>query len=175
MNTHNNRRRRESRRRMESAFVQLLQTRELEQITVTDICKLAEVNRTTFYANYVDLRDLADAIQQGLEEQVAQLYEEEHRGNYNSNNFLKLFQHIYENQIFYKTYFKLDADARFHLVRYDTLLASHRYDDQYISYHVEFFRNGLNAVLRMWLQGGCKETPEEINEIIIREYTGRAQ
>ena len=37
MNTPNNKRRRESQRRMENAFVQLLQERELHQITVTDI------------------------------------------------------------------------------------------------------------------------------------------
>ena len=48
MNTPNNKRRQESRNRMESAFVQLLQSHEPEELTVTDLCRAAQVNRTTF-------------------------------------------------------------------------------------------------------------------------------
>ena len=77
MNTANNRRRRESRDRLETAFVRLLQERELPQLTVTALCKEAGVNRTTFYANYLDIPDLADAVQKRLEDEVMELYREE--------------------------------------------------------------------------------------------------
>lgn len=43
------------------------------------------------------------------------------------------------------------------------------YDNKYIDYHIGFFRAGLNAVIKKWLNSGCKETPEEINEIITSE------
>lgn len=68
MNTPNNRRRKASRDRIETAFVRLLQDRELSQLSVTAICQEADVNRTTFYANYLDIYDLADAVQKRLEE-----------------------------------------------------------------------------------------------------------
>lgn len=170
MNTPNNKRRKASQNRIQQAFVQLLEEKELHKISVTDICKLAEVNRTTFYANYLDIYDLADAVQDTLEQEVATLYQEERDRSYNSNNFLKLFRHIYENQSLYKTYFKLGADRRFKLVQYDTEQAMQYYNNQYMEYHVEFFRNGLNAVVKKWLENGCKETPEEINEVIMMEY-----
>ena len=48
MNTPNNRRRRESVEKIERVFVDLLQTRELGDICVSDICKQAGLNRTTF-------------------------------------------------------------------------------------------------------------------------------
>ncbi|WP_343208592.1 TetR/AcrR family transcriptional regulator [Anaerolentibacter hominis] len=118
MNTPNNKRKKESRKRMETAFIKLLQERELSGITVTDICKLAGVNRTTFYANYMDIYDLAQVVQKNLEEEVSNLYREEREQSYNSNDFLKLFQHIRENQIFYKTYFKLGIDGRFQITEY---------------------------------------------------------
>ena len=57
MNTKNNKRKRESRAKIESVFVELLQANELNQITVSDICSLAGLNRSTFYANYVDIYD----------------------------------------------------------------------------------------------------------------------
>lgn len=35
---------------------------------------------------------------------------------------------------------------------------------------MEFFRNGLNAIIRMWLKNGCRETPEEMESILRAEY-----
>lgn len=175
MNTKNNKRKRESRTKIESVFVELLQTKELGQITVADICKRAELNRSTFYANYEDIYALADAVHESLEQSVFTLYRPEIENNFNSNDYLKLFHHIAENQLFYKTYFKLGYDHQFKIVKYDTKLASSHFSNRLIPYHIEFFRSGFNAIVKMWLNGGCKETPEEINEIITSEYMGRAE
>ena len=48
MNTPNNKRKKESIERIEKVFISLLQTNELNEISVSDICKLAGLNRTTF-------------------------------------------------------------------------------------------------------------------------------
>ena len=45
--------------------------------------------------------------------------------------------------------------------------------DRSIKYHIEFFRNGLNAIIKLWLAGGCQETPEEMAEVLKAEYRGR--
>lgn len=174
MNTPNNRRRKASRNKIEAAFMELLQHNELNKISVTEICRSAGVNRTTFYANYLDVYDLADAVQKRLEEQVAGLYQEEREQNCDSCDYLKLLRHIRENQLFYKAYFKLGLDGRFQLTEYNTQMAAAYYDDRYIEYHIEFFRNGFNAVVKKWLQSGCQETPEEIFSIIVSEYAGRS-
>ena len=55
---------------------------------------------TTFSANYIDIYDLADKIAEKLEDDVAFLYQEERETKNNSNNFLKILNHIKENQIF---------------------------------------------------------------------------
>ena len=172
MNTANNKRRRESKKRIKNALVKLLQQYELNQISVTDICKIAEVNRTTFYANYIDIFDLADAVQKSMEEEVLGLYHEEMAKGQGSNDFLKLFRHIKENPIFYKTYFKLNVGGKFRFAGYDMAQAMSRYGNQYIDYHIEFFGNGLNAIIKKWLENDCRETPEEISSIIQAEYTG---
>lgn len=173
MNTENNKRRRESRARIEAAFVKLLQDNDLSKISVTALCKAAQVNRTTFYANYLDIYDLADAVQKRLEQEVFGLFQEEREQGYNSNDFLKLFRHIYENQIFYKTYFKLGLDGKFQITEYDICQAAQFFNNQHIEYHMEFFRHGLNAIIKMWLHNGCKETPEEIYDIVATEYMSK--
>lgn len=175
MNTKNNRRRKASIRLMEETFLQLLEEKELEDITVSELCKACDLNRSTFYANYMDIYDLADHVRKHLEAEVGLLYRDEHDQGYNSKNFLKLFCHIRDNQILYRTYFKLGYADRLPIdcFGYDTVLARQHFGDQHVRYHMEFFRQGFNAIVRMWLLGGCQETPEEMNEILLAEYRGR--
>ena len=173
MNTKNNKRRRESVAKIEHTFVELLQTKPLNQITVSDICKKAGLNRTTFYANYLDIYDLADKIKEHLESELKRLYRDERINKFNSNDYLKLFRHIKDNQIFYKTYFKLGYDNNYKILLYDTEQAEKYFNNKHIEYHIEFFKNGVNAVVKKWLENDCLETPEEIAEIIQSEYQGR--
>lgn len=174
MNTKNNRRRRESMECIEKVFVGFLQTKELHEITVSDICKASGLNRSTFYANYVDLYDLADKVRERLEEEVSRLYEMETTQGFNSNDYLKLFYHIKENPLFYRTYFKLGYDNQYQIKLYDVHQAQRYFSNRHIAYHIEFFRSGFNAMIKMWLMGGCKETPEEMDEMIRSEYQGRS-
>ena len=173
MNTKNNKRRRESNDKIDKVFIELLQTRELNEITVSDICKAAELNRSTFYANYMDIYELADKVRKHLEADVNGLYEEEVAKGFNSNDYLKLFRHIRDNQLFYKTYFKLGYDNNYEIKLYDTHQATEHFDNRFIEYHIEFFKSGFNAIVKMWLAGGCRETPEDMEEIIRSEYKGR--
>lgn len=173
MNTSNNKRKRESVERIEKVFIELLQSRELGEIRVSDICKRAELNRTTFYANYADIYSLADSIRDKLEKSVAELYREELDTGVNSNDYLKLFRHIQENQIFYRTYFKLGYDNNYKILAYDTALAREHFQNQFIEYHMEFFRSGLTKIIKMWLENGCQESPEDMFSIIKSEYQGR--
>ncbi|MEE1049483.1 MAG: TetR/AcrR family transcriptional regulator, partial [Clostridia bacterium] len=55
MNVKNNKRRRESIDKIEKAFLNMLLTKELNEISVTQICKETNLNRSTFYANYIDI------------------------------------------------------------------------------------------------------------------------
>lgn len=175
MNTKNNRRRRASMQKIEQVLVELLQTKELNQISVSDICKRANLNRSTFYANYADIYALADAIRENLEDQVAELYKEEIAQGFNSNNYLALFRHIAQNQMSYLTYFKLGYDEKHQIMAYDRRLAETHLDNRFIEYHMEFFKSGLTRIIKLWLQNGCQETPEDMFEIVKSEYRGRGE
>ena len=47
------------------------------------------------------------------------------------------------------------------------------FGDTNVKYHIEFFRNGFNAIIKLWLKDGCKESPEEMAQILKTEYRGR--
>lgn len=174
MNTQNNKRRRESQEKIEKVFVQLLRKKEINNISVTDICKIANVNRSTFYANYIDIKDLVEKLHSRMINDFFNIYTEEVSLGKHSYDFLKLFKHIKNNQLFYKTYFKLGIDYMWD--------SSYNINDEmvkwygntkYSEYHITFFRAGINAVIQKWLNNGCKESPEEIEKIIKDEYTKR--
>ncbi len=176
MNTPNNKRRQQSQEKIEKIFIELLQKKEITEITVSEICKAAEINRSTFYANYVDIYDLADRIRFKLEEEVANLYDND-IVNKVGGNYLKLFYHIKENQIFYSTYFKLGFDKYpfRNLGNLNQTSALFTFPSEHLDYHIEFHRAGLNAIIKKWLQGGCKEAPEEMVSIVESEYMHRSQ
>ena len=164
MNTPNNKRKKESIERIEKVFISLLQTNELNEISVSDICKLAGLNRTTFYANYTDIYGLADSIRDKLEHNLSDLYRNEITRGFNSNDYLKLFCHIKDNQIFYKTYFKLGYDDSYKIISYDINLARQHFDNRFIEYHMEF----LKAELQKSLKCGCKTAAKKARKICMK-------
>ena len=172
MNVKNNKRRRESQEKIERAFIELLQAREIRNITVSDLIKMTELNRSTFYANYIDIFDLADKTREKLENEFSNLFADYDYFNERSGA-LKMFTHIKENQIFYKTYFKLCYDDKHLISTYDVKRAVSEHIDQNIKYHIELFRNGLNAIIKLWLANGCQESPEEMAAVLKQEYRGR--
>ena len=172
MNTKNNKRRKDSQNKIEKAFIELLQTREIKDITVSEIINITGLNRSTFYANYIDIFDLADRTREKLENEFSDLFADYDYFN-ERTGALKMFKHIKENQIFYNTYFKVCYDDKHLISIYDTKRAEKEHIDSNIKYHIEFFRNGLNAIIKMWLAGGCQESPEDMAAILTKEYRGR--
>lgn len=51
-----------SRTMIQRAFQELLREKPFEKITVTDIVNRADINRSTFYAHYPDVRGLVEAL-----------------------------------------------------------------------------------------------------------------
>lgn len=173
MNTFNNKRRRETVKRIESVFLEELKTNELSRIKVSDICKNAQINRSTFYANFIDVYDLADKILARLKEEVSTLLKNDIDLQKSEEGFLNLLRHIKENQSLYSFYFKLGYDRKEDFSICDFSVESYGFDKDLIKYHIVFFKNGFNAIINEWLKVGCKETPEQIRDIIFYEYRGR--
>ena len=173
MNIPNNKKRKKSQEQIEKIFLQLIQKKNIDEISVSTICEQANLNRSTFYSNYIDIYDLAEKIKQQMEIEFAQ-FQLSNNAKQDETGYLSMFRYIKDNQIFFKTYFKLEEISKSLPTQYRVELAEKYYDNKFIDYHIEFFRAGLNAIIKKWLNNGCKETPEEINEIITSEYKNKS-
>ena len=55
-----------TKRLIKEAFIELLEEKPLAKVTVTDVCSIAEINRSTFYAYYEDVPSLMREIQEDV-------------------------------------------------------------------------------------------------------------
>ena len=145
MNIKNNQRHKETINGIDAAFVSLLNEKELKDISVSELCERAEINRSTFYENYADVFALANGYAERIEKSVA---EQPHT----DGEFAWIFEHIKANADVFTIYFKLGMSKKS------------------ADYKNLFFRNGVYAAAKMWFEGGCVESPEQMGEIIKREY-----
>lgn len=145
MNTKNNQRHRDTIAVIDAAFVSLQKEKELKDISVSELCERAEINRSTFYENYADVFALANAYSEKIENQVA---DQPHT----DGKFAWIFNFIKMNADVFEIYFKLGVSKK--AADYKTL----------------FFRNGVYAAAKMWFEGGCQEPPEKMGEIVKREH-----
>lgn len=155
-----NKKRKKSQDKIENVFLKLIQNNNIEDITITNICKLANVNRSTFYSNYIDIYDLINKIKEEMAIKFAE-YHLSINAKQDYNGYLNMFKYIKNNQLFFKTYFKLEDI-------YPSIPTIYNNKDNYIDYQIEFFKSGLNAVIKKWLNNNCKEKEEDIVKIIIK-------
>ena len=52
-----------TKRAIRNAFAELLTTREMDDITISDIAEVADINRKTFYSHYAGIHDLVAEIE----------------------------------------------------------------------------------------------------------------
>ena len=176
MKMEENKRKQLSRRKIEEAFLKELETKNLDQLKVTEICQKADVNRGTFYSSYLDIYDLADQVFRQLKSEVEGLYSGRgSEGVYSDDSFfLSLLTFIRDHQDLFKMCFKLRYEDIITMSwSHDLKFAEKLYAPEHIDYHLTFFQAGFNAIVRRWLEGGCLETPEEISQILKEEYDGK--
>ena len=59
-----------TRKVIEDTFMELLEQKPVNRITVTEVCQGAQINRATFYKHYLDVPDLLEQIEERLLEEL---------------------------------------------------------------------------------------------------------
>ena len=177
-----------SRKMIRQAFLELLKEKSFEKITVTDIVKYADINRSTFYAHYPDVMGLIDEMQ----EEVLSFTEEYLR----KVNFADLLENpapylqmivdlTRENEELYRLLSNSNVAVK-QLEDTKTLLAERiistvEVPEQYkksihLEFAVRFFLGGFIDLYRQWLKGDVNYTVDEIiqeiSRLIIQVYGG---
>ncbi len=63
-----------SRKYIKNAFSELLQKKDLDSITVTEVVRLSGLNRGTFYAHYNNITDVLEEIEKEVTDKILSLF-----------------------------------------------------------------------------------------------------
>lgn len=172
---------------MDEAFILLLEEKDYEYITVKEVCDKAGVNRSTFYLHYESMVDL-------LEESIQFVLKNFYLHMQSTNGILDdsirnlslddlylikpkylipYLQYIQENKRIFRILlqnirvFKWDKTYDFMFQEiFSPILDRYEQPENVKPYLVFFYIKGLMAIITLWLQNDCKESVEEIAEII---------
>lgn len=173
--------------RMDEAFLSLLEEKELPYITVKEICARAGVNRSTFYLHYETVGDLLEESANHLIERFTAHMAQEPAAFIEkirtcpleelyllTSDYLmpylsfasahsRLFRAILERPSALRMGEAYDALNRYVfepiLERFGVPPSERRYR---MAYHI----SGLTAIVRLWLEGGCAESVEQIAAVM---------
>lgn len=106
MNTRGNQRTVQTEQKIKWVFLELLNEKELNRISVSEICQKANIHRTTFYVHYKDVADLMEQLIREMYEQIMGFFVQEGEP-VKSDGFLRLFELIKERKEFFSTYLEV--------------------------------------------------------------------
>lgn len=165
------------------SFLQMLQKKPIEKITVGALCEKADINRSTFYRHYADIYDLLNTI-------ANECYDELFENLSNSVDFsssfeeggygmiLRAFEITEENKelysllLFEQTSSRLMqrvADACFSLYQNAHTSSYLPAEESYLHYH--YLVHGITGIWSAWIKDGCK-IPKETVAKIVKEQMG---
>ncbi|MBR0463912.1 MAG: TetR family transcriptional regulator C-terminal domain-containing protein [Clostridia bacterium] len=170
------RRVRRTKKLLTQALTQLLQEKQINEITVKELTDLADMNRGTFYLYYKDIFDMLEKIEDGLFEAldtIVSMHEHDDVSRQAKPILVDLFRFIEENQEMCRVLLSPHGDMNFlhrlnEVVREKCLQMwpnEAEKKDASFEYHYSFVVFGCAGVFRAWLNGKCQEPAEKMAEM----------
>lgn len=177
-----------TKRLLRDAMTELIEEKGFERITVCDLTERAEINRGTFYAHYKDKNDLLAQNENEIINDINDIIKSLHRVTvedvircYRANTPLPfavaLYDYLRENGNFVKALIGPKGDPAFqtrmkqivseNLVT-EVLNPKYRIEVAPLTkYYVAFYTSAQIGVIQAWLEGGMKESSEEMARYVV--------
>ncbi|PJM72923.1 TetR family transcriptional regulator [Bifidobacterium primatium] len=180
--------------KIRGAFIELMQEKGFEAMTVSAIVRAAGINRGTFYLHYLDKFDLK---QQLIDDTIDDLTEilvgdDMRDGRRSVDDVLDILRtdaiaealrYVKREYAFFDAISRSGSDMQMYDRFKDVLkrmlisqakrlnLTSNTYAGIPRPYAMEILVSSVASIIWLWIRGGCKETPERICAIIERNKT----
>ncbi len=181
-------------KKMDKALISLLQEKSFEYITISEICKKANVNRSTFYLHYENTVDLLDETARFMLNDFMAYFDVDVKNitnkfkecsldelNFISDEYLHPYlSYIKDNKSIFSTVLLHSVSFGFNEIFqrlyeniFNPILDRYNYPFTDRKYAMMFYLNGITAVVTEWLKDGCKKTIGEVSQIIYGCIFGR--
>ncbi|PWU69570.1 MULTISPECIES: TetR-like C-terminal domain-containing protein [Gracilibacillus] len=161
------------------ALLQLLKKKPLEAITIAELCRLANINRGTFYLHYKDVHGVFKHYLEVIVEDFRLSYSEPYyKTNFHINNLeadmIKIFDHVKKYQDFYQIIFDENIPMMYYYLLFDTIRSfmedslheNHNeiQSDIQTDYLISYQSNAILGILMEWHRQQYKTSIEELNQ-----------
>lgn len=162
---------------LRQALIELLQDSHISKISITNLCKSADVNRATFYSHYSDQFDLLAEIERDvyaeLQSYVAMIAGKQSDGE-NTNYFRHITAYAAQNADIFRILLGQNGTMQFHKdilqIAQKTANPSGDWQGEQYDRRSEYFYlyavTGCISVLKKWLDDGVVESSDEMADII---------
>ncbi|MBQ8279256.1 MAG: TetR family transcriptional regulator C-terminal domain-containing protein [Roseburia sp.] len=159
---------------LRNAFINLLSGKKLNEITVKELCDIADINRGTFYLHYADVYDLKQKLENETCLQLEAIVTE-CKPPRNADDaytlFLMLFCFAEKNALFFKTFLGPNGDIAF--LKKMQILFKERYLEiilqgkqphniANLDYSYNFIASGFTGLVENWLTNENPPSKEEM-------------
>ena len=173
--------------KMNTALISLLEKKEFAYITVSEICRVAGVNRSTFYLHYETMGDLLEETTRYLledfracfpidEQAITRRFQdvELSKLNFITDEYLHPYlrymrdhRRVFVITLSNAVQFEVEKIyQRLYQYVFDPILERFHYSEAYRPYVMRFYLNGVNAIVTEWLKTDCRLSVEEISAVI---------
>ncbi len=177
MNTPDNRRVQYTKRVIRESFLSLLLTKPAGSISVTEICRGADVNRTTFYTHYDDVYDLKQKIEDTFYDTLVAAIERYRLGGMEYASMVPVYETIAKNELLCQALFGRYGDDAFLKrccdIQQEQMVAFLKKQfpaetKQALENIRCYVMNGCMGIIRNWVYGGMKDDPAQLARLADR-------
>lgn len=145
-----------------TSFLELLCKLPIEKITVAEICRLAEINRATFYRYYENQYDLLSSLENEMFEEIKKsAYEYRHDiDKLTEIIFLKFSEQKETWTLLLSDHADLSFTSKIYAFFEEHFTKDYSTKESELRYR--FLLYGYSGIFDYWVKGGMKETPEEM-------------
>lgn len=172
---------------MDKALIELLGKKDISYISVKELCLKAGVNRSTFYLHYETIADLLEETTEYIDSQFNESFENLQKHFawqideiplselvlINHTYLEPYLKFVYDNRAVYRAAINnpatMKTDKRYmnlkkHII--EPIMARFEIPDDVRNYWTAYYINGVWAIIQEWINGGCRESIEQIICII---------
>jgi len=164
---------------LQDSLVGLLKQKPITKISIKEICEAADINRSTFYAHYVDQYDLFNQIQQAFFNEINEYLRDYNIKEYEAESLQtmqRIFDYITENAELCKVMLGEHGDIELQkqvmmIVQRQCMKewqGVNQIDGEMMEYLYLFATNGSIGIVQQWLQSGMKKSTREMAELVIK-------
>ena len=167
------RRIRKTRQRLQAGLLLLMKEKPISQITMREICRRADVGRSTPYTHYRDVEDILEQMENALYNDLSALLNQ-YPSSLNAGQeawLTSAYSLAQRNGLLLEVLLCYDGDQAF-MRRLLSLLQNGMKDSQsadipYSNWRSTFLTGGINYIVQQWVSGGGAESPEELARLTI--------